>query len=322
MAAFNLSPSDTSTFILRGIPGLEHAHVWISIPFATCYIFCLLGNLSILFVVGKEQTMHQPMYLLLCMLALTDITISTCVVPNALGIFWFNLKVITVSGCLTQITFLSAAVITQSAILVTMAFDRYVAICNPLRYATILSNTRIATLGLVSLIRGILWVLPLPLMLSKLSFCGNRIISHTTCQSIPVAKILCGDLTFYRLYGLVMTLIFMGLDLTLIVLSYYLIIRAVLRISSQEAHQKALKTCTAHIGVMLTSYTPYLFSIMTIRFGESIAPHVQILLANTYILVPTMLNPIIYGVKTKELRDKMRKHAEPNHLRSQNQRTS
>nr|XP_014432518.1 olfactory receptor 52D1-like [Pelodiscus sinensis] len=308
MAVFNLSSSDMSTFILTGIPGLEHAHIWISIPFATCYIFCLLGNVSILFVVGKEQTLHQPMYLLLCMLALTDITISTCVVPKALSIFWFNLKVITVSGCLTQITFLSAAFSMQSAILVTMGFDRYVAICNPLRYATILTHTRIATLGLVSLIRGILCVLPIPLMLSQLPFCGNRIIPHTICQAIPVARMLCGDLTFYRLYGLVMALTLVGLDLTLIALSYYLIIRAVLRISSQEANLKALKTCTAHIGVMLMFYTPYLFSIMTIRFGEGITPHVQIFLANIYVLVPTMLNPIIYGVKTQELGEKMRKN--------------
>nr|XP_006131020.1 putative olfactory receptor 52P1 [Pelodiscus sinensis] len=196
----------------------------------------------------------------------------------------------------------------QSGVLVSMGFDRYVAICNPLRHTTILTHARIAKLGLVSLIRGILCVVPVPLMLSQLPFCGNRIIPHMTCEAIPVAKILCGDLTFYRLYGLVMTLTIIGSDLTLVALSYSLIIRAVLRISSQKAHLKPLKTCTAHIGVMLMSYTPYLFSIMTNRFGGSIAPHVQIFLTNIYVLVPTMLNPIIYGVKTKELRVKMRKN--------------
>nr|XP_006130129.1 putative olfactory receptor 52P1 [Pelodiscus sinensis] len=248
------------------------------------------------------------MYLLLCMLAVTDITISTTVVPKALGIFWFNLKGITVSGCLTQITFLSTAFAMHSAVLVAMSFDRYVAICSPLRYVTILTHTRIATIGLVSLIRGILFVLPLPLMLSQLTFCGKHIIPHTICEGIAVAKILCGDLAFFRLYGLVMTLTLAALDLTLIALSYCLIIRAVLRISSQKAHQKALNTCTAHIGVMLTSYTPFLFSIVTNRFGEIIPPHVQIFLANIYVLVPTMLNPIVYGVKTKELRVKMMKN--------------
>ncbi|XP_006130152.2 olfactory receptor 52P1-like [Pelodiscus sinensis] len=308
MAAFNLTPSDTPTFILTGIPGLEDAHAWIAIPFATCYTLCLLGNFSVLFMVGKEQTLHQPMYLFFCMLALTDIVISTCVVPKALGIFWFNLKGISLSGCLTQTTFLNVASLMQAAVLVAMAFDRYVAICNPLRYATILSNARIAKLGLVIFIRGILCVLPVPLMLSRLPFCDNRIIPHTYCEGIAVAKISCGDHTFLMLYDLVMLLILGGIDLTLIGLSYCLIIRAVLRISSKKAHQKALNTCMGHISVMLMSFTFYLFSNLTHRFGQGIAPHVHIILSNVYLLVPPMLNPIIYGVKTKEFHDKMRKN--------------
>ncbi|XP_075788140.1 olfactory receptor 52D1-like [Pelodiscus sinensis] len=308
MAGFNLTPSDMSTFVLTGIPGLEDAHAWISIPFATCYIISLFGNFSVLFVVGKEQTLHQPMYLLLCMLVLTDLGISTCVVPKALCIFWFNLKGITLSGCLTQTAFLGVVSATHSAVLVAMAFDRYVAICNPLRYATILSNARIAKLGLVSLIRGIVYVLPVPLVLSRLPFCDNRIIPHTYCEGMAVAKISCGDLTFLRLYGLVMGLVLTGIDLLLIALSYCLIIRVIFGISSRKAHLKALNTCTAHIGVMLMSYTPYLFSNLTHRFGQDIAPHVHIILVNVYVLVPPMLNPIIYGVKAQELRDKMRKN--------------
>ncbi|XP_075787743.1 olfactory receptor 52N4-like [Pelodiscus sinensis] len=308
MAAFNLTSSDMSTFILTGIPGLEHAHVWISLPFATCYIIGLLGNFSIVFIVGKEQTLHQPVYLLVCMLALTDIGMSTSIVPKALCIFWFNLDIITVSGCFTQITFLSMVSAMHSAVLVTMAFDRYVAICNPLRYTTILSNVRIATLGMVSLIRGILCALPVPLMLSQLPFCGNRIIPHTFCETMAVAKISCGDVTFFRLYGLVMGIVLSGLDLTLIALSYCLIIRVILSISSKKAHLKALNTCTAHICVMLTAYTPSFFSNLTHRFGQGIAPHVHIILANVYVLAPPLLNPIIYGVKTQELREKMKKN--------------
>ncbi|XP_067394282.1 olfactory receptor 52P1-like [Emydura macquarii macquarii] len=303
MADFNLTPPGPSTFILKGIPGLEAAHIWISIPFSTFYIISLFGNFTVLFVVSKEQTLHKPMFLLLCMLALTDIGMSTCVVPKALCIFWFSSKHITVDGCLTQLFFLNAVATTQSAVLVTMAFDRYVAICHPLRYATILTNTRTSKLGLVGLIRAVLLVLPLPLLLRRLPFCSNRIISHMYCEHIAVVKISCGDTTVNRMYSLVITLVIIGLDLTLIVVSYGLIIRAVLRISSKKAHRKALNTCTAHICVMLMSYTPFLFSALTYRFGQGIAAHVHILLANLYLLVPPMLNPIIYGVKTKELRD-------------------
>ncbi|XP_067395207.1 olfactory receptor 52P1-like [Emydura macquarii macquarii] len=308
MAAFNLTSSDTSTFILNGIPGLEAAHIWISIPFSTFYIISLLGNVTLLFVVSKEQTLHKPMFLLLCMLALTDIGMSTCVVPKALCIFWFRSKDITVDGCLTQMFFLNAVAIMHSAVLVIMAFDRYVAICDPLRYATILTNARIAKLGLVGLIRAVFLVLPEPLLLKRLLFCANHVILHTYCEHIAVVRLLCGDTTVNRMYGLVIIIVIIGLDLTLIGLSYGLILRAILRISSKKAHQKALNTCTAHICVMLMSYTPVLFSALTHRFGQSIAAHVHILLSNLYVLVPPMLNPIIYGVKTKELRNKVGKY--------------
>ncbi|XP_026514525.1 olfactory receptor 52D1-like [Terrapene carolina triunguis] len=308
MAVFNLTPSDPSTFILTGIPGLEAAHVWISIPFSMFYLIGLLGNFTVLFVVGKEQTLHKPMYLLLCMLALTEIITSTSVMPKALCIFWFNLKGITVGGCLTQMFFLHVGSMMHSAVLVTMAFDRYVAICNPLRYDTILTNARIAKLGLVGLIRTILFILPRPLLLSRQPFCANRIIPHTYCDHMAVAKLSCGDITVNRTYGLVMAFVVIGLDLTLVALSYGLIIRAVLRISSKKAHQKALNTCTAHIGVMLMSYPSFFFSTLTYRFGQGIAPHIHIILANLYLLLPPMLDPVIYGVKTKELRDKVDKY--------------
>ncbi|XP_077696233.1 olfactory receptor 52P1-like [Eretmochelys imbricata] len=302
MAAFNFTLSDPSTFILMGIPGLEAAYIWISIPFSMFYIISLLGNFMVLFVVGKEQTLHKPMYLLLCMLALTDVSTSTSVMPKALCIFWFNFKGITVHGCLTQMFFLHTVSAMHSASLVTMAFDHYLAICNPLRYATILTNIRIANLGLMCLIRAVLFVLPTPLLLSRLPFCANHIIPHTYCEPIAVAKISCGDITVYRIHGLVIALIVIGLDLTLIALSYSLIMRAVLRISSKKAHQKALNTCTAHICVMLLSYTPFLFSNLTHRFGQGIAPHIQIIMANLYFLIPP--------------------HAQPYHLCGENQRAS
>ncbi|XP_044862698.1 olfactory receptor 52N2-like [Mauremys mutica] len=308
MAAFNLTPSDPSTFTLTGIPGLEAFHIWISIPFTMFYIIGLLGNFMLLFVVRKEQTLHKPMYLLLCLLAVTEIGTSTSIVPNALCIFWFNLKAITVGGCLTQMFLIHAGSAMHSAVLVTMAFDRYVAICNPLRYTSILTNTRIAKLGLVGLIRAVLFILPLPLLLSRQPFCANHIIPHTYCDHMAVAKMSCGDITVNRTYGLVLPFVFNGSDLTLIALSYGLIIRAVLRISSKEAHQKALSTCTAHICVMFMSYPSFFFSTLTYRFGQGIAPHIHIILANLYFLIPTMLNPIIYGVKNKELREKVGKY--------------
>uniref|UniRef100_A0A8C3H6D0 Olfactory receptor n=1 Tax=Chrysemys picta bellii TaxID=8478 RepID=A0A8C3H6D0_CHRPI len=298
--------TNPSTFILLGIPDLEEAHIWISIPFCTMYVIALLGNFTILFIVKREPSLHGPMFYFLCMLAISDLVMSTSTVPKMLSIFWFNSREISFSACFTQMYFVHCFSGIESGILVAMAFDRYVAICNPLRYSTILTNP--VVLGLVGLKRAVLFVLPEPLFLSRQPFCANHIIPHTYCTHMTVAKMSCGDITVNRTYSSVTAFVVIGLDLTLIALSYGLILRAILRISSKKAHLKALKTCTAHICVLLMSYTPSLFSILTQQFGHGIAPHVHIILANLYLIVPPMLNPIIYGVKTKELRDKVGKY--------------
>ncbi|XP_067408125.1 olfactory receptor 52P1-like [Emydura macquarii macquarii] len=245
----------------------------------------------VLFVVSKEQTLHKPMYLLLCMLAVTEIGTSTCVVPNALCIFWFGFKAITVDVCVTQIFFLYMLAAMHSAVLMIMAFDRYVAICDPLRYATILTNALITKLGLLGLIRAVLLILPVPLLLRRLPFGAYRVIPHTYCDDMAVVKVSCGDTRVNQTYTLVITLVIIGIDLTLIGLSYGLIIRAVLRISSKKSHQESPQ----HL------HSPHLFN-------EGISAHVHILSANLYLLLPPMLNPIIYGVKTKELRNQVGKY--------------
>ncbi|XP_067414528.1 olfactory receptor 52P1-like, partial [Emydura macquarii macquarii] len=265
MSAFNLTPSDPSTFILTGIPGLEAAHIWISIPFSMFYIFSLLGNFTILFIVGKEETLHKPMFLLICMLALIDIGLCTCIVPKALCIFWFHSNGITLDCCLTQMFFYYVIGLMNSAVLVTMAFDRYVAICHPLRYATILTNARIAKLGLVGLIGAVLLILPAPLLLRRLPFCTNRIIPHMYCENLAVVNMSCGDTTVIQMYSLMLTFVIIGLDVLFVGLSYGLIIRAVLRISLKKANRKALNTCTPHICVLVMACSTSLFSALIHR---------------------------------------------------------
>uniref|UniRef100_A0A6I8P4E9 G-protein coupled receptors family 1 profile domain-containing protein n=1 Tax=Ornithorhynchus anatinus TaxID=9258 RepID=A0A6I8P4E9_ORNAN len=295
-------------FILKGIPGLEAMHVWISIPFSSLYCATILGNCTLLFVIGTERSLHKPMYLLVAMLALTDLGMSTTTIPKVLCIFWFNWTRISFEGCLTQLFFIHSISALQSAILTTMAFDRYIAICQPLRYTSILSNGRIGLIGLASLVRATLFILPMPLLLQKMSFCGHREIPYTYCEHMAVVKMACVDTRVNRMFGLAIALVVVGLDLSAIGSSYALILRAVLRLSSHQAHHKAVHTCTAHVCVMLTSYTPCLFSFLTHRFGHGIPPHVHTILGNLYFLFPPMLNPIIYGVKTKEFWDKVAKY--------------
>ncbi|XP_007491210.2 olfactory receptor 52P1-like [Monodelphis domestica] len=308
MTTFNFTHEKPSYFILKGIPGLEDTHFWISIPFSSMYFITVLGNFVILFIITTERTLHKPMFLLLCMLALTDLGMSTTTIPKALCIFWFGQREISFEGCLIQLFFIHSISVMQSAILMTMALDRYVAICEPLRYATILSNGRIGLIAMASLVRAVAFILPMPVLLQRMPFCTSRVIPTTYCEHMAVVKMVCADTTINRIYGLVVALVVIGLDFSAIGSSYVFIIRAVMRLSSKEAHHKAVNTCTTHICVMLTSYTPPLFSFLAHRFGRGIPPHVHTILGNLYFLVPPMLNPIIYGVKIKEFRDKVTKY--------------
>ena len=308
MTDCNASQGHPSFFLLQGIPGMEDKHKWISIPFSSMYFVTILGNCTILFTISTERSLHKPMFLLLGMLALTDLGMSTTTIPKVLCIFWFDQSDISFEGCLVQLFFLHSISALQSAILMSMAFDRYVAICEPLRYATILSNSRIGLIGLVSLVRAVLLILPMPILLQKMPFHARHVIPTTYCEHMAVVKMVCVDTTVNRVYGLVVALLVAGVDISAIASSYVLIIRAVMRLSSKEAHQKAVNTCTTHICVMLLYYTPPLFSFLAHRFGHGIPPHVHTILGSLYFLVPPMLNPIIYAVKTKEFRDKLTKY--------------
>ena len=132
MLSFNRTGVSHTVFYLLGIPGLEDQHLWISIPFFISYVTALLGNSLLIFIILTRRSLHEPMFLFLCMLAGADLVLSTCTVPQALAIFWFRAGEISLDRCITQVFFLSSTFIYESGILLVMAFDRYVAICGPL----------------------------------------------------------------------------------------------------------------------------------------------------------------------------------------------
>ncbi|XP_039345500.1 olfactory receptor 52M1-like, partial [Mauremys reevesii] len=150
--------------ILLGLPGLEAAHVWISIPFCAMYIIANLGNFTILFIVKREPSLHGPRYSFLCMLAVTDLVLSTSILPKMLSIFWFNSREIDFSACLTQMYFILSFSVIESGIFVAMTLDRYVAICDPLRHSISLTSSLVAKIGLAVVLRGIMLILPYPVL--------------------------------------------------------------------------------------------------------------------------------------------------------------
>ncbi|XP_029457715.1 olfactory receptor 52K1-like [Rhinatrema bivittatum] len=305
MSVFNKTYFRPSTFFLVGIPGLEASHIWISIPFCIAYITALLGNSIVLFIIKTDQALHEPMYILLSMLAFNDIGFSSTIMPKLLGIFWFNSHEINFTACLSQMFFVHSLSAVASGILAAMAYDRYVAICYPLRYASILTNILIAKIGLAILIRAVIIIMVLPILIQRLHYFKSIVISHSYCEQIAVVKLAYGDTTPNNIYGLVGSFSIGLFDLMIIAWSYAMVLRAVFKIGSKDGRLKALSTCGAHICAILITYVPAFFSFLSHRFGqENIPPHIHIFLANTYVLLPTMLNPIIYGANTKQIRDR------------------
>lgn len=303
MSAANWTLLHPATFILVGIPGLEAFHVWISIPFCSIYLVSLFGNCLLLAVIKTEPSLHEPMYLFLAMLAVVDLVVTTTTIPKILSIFWFEDRRIPFSACLVQVYLIHSFTTMESGFFAAMAFDRYVAICNPLRHSTILTHGVVTTIGLVVVVRGAVLLFPHPFLLKQLPYCRGNVIAHTYCEFMAVVKLTCVDTRGTKAYSLTVAFLTGGLDFILIILSYVLILCTVFQLPSKEARVKSLSTCGSHVCVILISYTPAFFSFLTHRFGHNVSPYVHIIVANVYILIPPMMNPIIYGVRTKKIRE-------------------
>ncbi|NXJ08049.1 O52K1 protein, partial [Odontophorus gujanensis] len=295
--------SSSLPFLLLGIPGLEDLHAWISIPFCFTYIMALLGNSTVLLAVKLDRSLHEPMYYFISMLAVIDLIFTTAVVPKMLGVFWLGSREIAFEACFTQMFFIHTFTAVESGVLLAMSFDRYVAICNPLRYVTILTRWRAVQIGLLCLARGAAVMTPLMCLLTSLPYCRDRAIPHSYCEHMAVVELACADPSVSDLYSIIVATLLVGTDSVFITLSYGMILRSVLSLPSHAARLKSLSTCSSHVFVMLLFYAGGLLSMYLQMFSLGLAPRTQVLVADFYLTVPPMLNPLIYGMKMKQIRD-------------------
>ncbi|XP_021069040.1 olfactory receptor 51I2-like [Mus pahari] len=305
-AFVNITFFQPQSFLMTGIPGLEFAHVWISIPFSSMYTVALTGNCLILLAVRRTHSLHQPMYYFLSMLALSDVGLSLSTLPSTLAVLWFDYRFIGFNACLIQMFFLHFFSVVESSVLLAMSFDRFVAISNPLRYASVLTNNVIIRIGLAITTRATLSLLPLPFLLKRLNYCpGKILLSHSFCFHADVMKLACADITVNILYGLYVVLSTVGVDSLLIVMSYSLILHTVMGLASPRERVRTLNTCVSHILAVLVFYIPVIGVSMIHRFGKHLPHIVHALVAYVYLVVPPVLNPIIYSVKSKPIRGAM-----------------
>ncbi|KAM9170903.1 olfactory receptor 51G2-like [Pangshura tecta] len=302
MSATNDTKFNSAVFLLTGIPGQEDAYLWISVPFCLMYVISITGNSVILFIIKTDPSLHEPMYIFLSMLAITDLALSITTMPTILGIYLFNSREIGLDACFAQVFFIHSLSLTESSMLLLMAFDRFVAICYPLRYASILTPPRVAKMGLVFVLRGVVLVFPVPFLLKRFQYCRANVLSHSYCLHQEVMKMACSDITVNSIYGLSVKLLTVGLDSLLIFLSYVMILKTVLSIASPRECLRTLNTCVSHLCAVLLFFTPEIGLSVIHRFGNSSSHLLQILLGYVYLLVPPLMNPIVYSVKSKHLR--------------------
>ncbi|XP_072651510.1 olfactory receptor 51H1-like [Canis lupus baileyi] len=305
MADNNYSHFQHPYFVLTGIPGLEQKYYWMAFPLGAIYVIALFGNGVIISTIKSESSLHIPMYYFLFMLALADMGLALCTLPSMLGIFWFNYKSIAFDACLVQMYFIHTFSAIESGVLVAMAFDRVVAIWDPLRYGTILTNGVVGRTGAIILTRAVFVVFPVPFLIKRLPFYRSNILSHSFCLHQDVMRLACASTRVNSLYGLIAVIFTKGSDSLSILFSYVFIFRTVMAIASGKGRLKALNTCVSHICAVLIFYVPLIGVSVIHRFGKHLSPLTHALMANAYLLVPPVLNPIVYTVKTKEIRKKI-----------------
>ncbi|XP_025843022.2 olfactory receptor 56B2-like [Vulpes vulpes] len=297
----NISKSQVSEFILLGFPGIHTWQHWLSLPLALLYLLTLTANILILIIIKQEATLHQPMYYFLGILAVVDMGLATTIMPKILAILWFSAKAISLAECFAQMYVIHCFVLMESGIFVCMAIDRYVAICQPLRYPSIVTESFVVKATVFMALRNSLATIPVPVLAAQRHYCSKNQIEHCLCSNLGVTSLSCDDRTINSIYQLLLAWTLMGSDLGLIFLSYALILHSVLKLNSTEAASKALSTCTSHLILILFFYT--VIVVISITHSATITlPLIPVLLNVLHNVIPPALNPIVYAFKNKELR--------------------
>ncbi|XP_017522363.3 olfactory receptor 56B34-like [Manis javanica] len=300
-SATNSSRLQVSKFLLLGLPGIHEWQHWLSLPLALLYLLALGANLLIVITIHHELNLHQPMYQFLSILAGVDIGLATNIMPKILAIFWFDAKAISLPECFAQIYAVHCFISMESGIFLCMAVDRYVAICHPLQYSSIVTDGFVVKSIVLMVLRNVLLTIPVPILASQRHYCFNNEIEHCMCSNPGVTGLACDDITINRFYQLALAWVIGGSDMALVFVSYVLIFRSVLRLNSAEAIVKALSTCSSHLILIFFFYTTIIVVSIAHLAGKAV-PIFPVLLNVLNIVIPPALNPMVYALRAQELR--------------------
>ncbi|XP_067364353.1 olfactory receptor 13C2-like [Channa argus] len=298
--------STVTEFFLTGFPGLPPQYQGlVSAVLFLVYFVTLLGNATVLFLFATDRSLHKPMYYIILNLSACDILFSTTTLPKIITKYWFQSGTISFTACFVQMYFVHYLGTVNSYILFLMALDRYVAICHPLRYSLVLKNSTILILSITAWVVGKAGALMLVIRAYPLPYCASNIINQCFCDHIGITTLACTDRTSYGLAAFASAMVMLLGPLAFIIFSYCCIIVAVLKIANLQGRLKTLSTCSAQLIIISLYYLPRCFTYLASNIGITFNADLRIVIIMVYSLFPPMINPIIYCLRTKDMRESL-----------------
>ncbi|XP_067414494.1 olfactory receptor 10D3-like [Emydura macquarii macquarii] len=292
-----------SEFILLGIPNTKGHETILFIGFLAFYLCTLFGNLLIFSAILADSRLHTPMYFFLCNLSVVDIGFASIATPKLLVSLWTKSRTISLGGCMSQVFFYHFLGSTECLIYTLMAYDRYVAICHPLRYLIIMNWRVCAILTAGTWISSSFHATILTSLTFTLPYCGPNVVDYFFCDIFPVVKVACADTYIIETVTFTNTGVVPMTCFSLILLSYVRIVYSILKMNSAEGRRKAASTCASHLTVVTLFFGPCALVYTQPRLSKALVTAVQI----SADVVTPMLNPVIYTLRNKEVKGALRK---------------
>ncbi|KAL2775357.1 olfactory receptor 6B2 [Daubentonia madagascariensis] len=294
-----------STFMLVGFSTAPELQYVLFLLFLLTYLFVLVENLAIILTVWGSTSLHRPMYYFLSSMSSLEIWYVCDIMPKMLDGFLLQRKRISFVGCMTQLYFFSSLVCTECVLLASMAYDRYVAICHPLRYHVIMTTGLCVQLVVFSFVSGFTVSVIKVYFISSATFCGSNVLNHFFCDISPILKLACMDFSTAELVDFILAFIILVFPLLATVLSYGHITLAVLCIPSATGRWRAFSTCASHLTVVTIFYVAMIF--MYVRPQAIDTRSSNKLISAVYTVLTPILNPLIYCLRNKEFKEALKK---------------
>ncbi|XP_049639508.1 olfactory receptor 6C3-like [Suncus etruscus] len=287
-------------FILLGLSDDPEIQIVIFLFLFITYILSITGNLTIITLTLVDSHLQTPMYFFLRNFSVLEISFTTVCIPRFLGTIITKDKTISYNSCTAQLFFFIFMGITEFYLLTTMSYDRYVAICKPLHYTTIMNRKLCIILVFFAWLIGFLNIFPLVILFLQLDYCGSNVIDHFTCDYFPLLQLSCSDTRLLEVIGFFSALVILLFTLALIIISYIFIIKTILKLPSVSQRKKAFSTCSSHMIVISISYGSCLFMYANPSAKEKTSLNKGVAILNTS--VAPMMNPFIYTLRNQQVK--------------------